>query len=482
MNRNVCRIAHHVKQILSRIKRIILMAIPYNRVPVTPGVNMASRINQELEKIQEALSTALSREGGKPNAMQAVLDMGLHDIINVGKLKVDELYIDGEKVVPGEGLCPVVDDIERRLGVLEVVTGEIVTALEGVEVNIESLNTQVNTIQNVINNLKSMAFVDDAPFTGSTYGRKGGEWSVVGSGTGGEDTEWHQYIEFEQVSTWVGEDDGWYYTMIHAGMLVDPNTGQERMYGKISNGNIPHTFVAANWIYAERGSFGSGDYVYGSLVIGIDDLPSDYDPENPLLCVSGSNICREASARLSTNPDGSIFANIQANNFYPPVEVWTPVRITFDFEEEGGDTPVGRRNYINTVFYGKDSSVEDGKIYTYLYATPSGDPDGDGDIVGTNIPGDIMLVMFVIVQDEATEEIILSDSYLILEGIIPLGYTFDTPKVSIPSIGMNNSLNVMVQYEDAPEIGRVFGMEVYRIPGMPALNEVIEIQIDDLGG
>lgn len=75
------------------------MSIKYDRVSVSPGVNVASRINQELQKIQEALERALDRLGESPNAMKSDLDMGLNDIINVKTLNTQELLIKGEDLL-----------------------------------------------------------------------------------------------------------------------------------------------------------------------------------------------------------------------------------------------------------------------------------------------------------------------------------------------------------------------------------------------
>lgn len=132
------------------------MSIKYDRVSVSPGVNVASRINQELQKIQEALERALDRLGDSPNAMESDLDMGLNSIINLKSLDVQELLINGEKPNFGGG------------------------GGEGIE---------------------------DAPEDGKLYGRKDGDWEEGVEEApkddklyGRKDGEWVEYQEGDSVT------------------------------------------------------------------------------------------------------------------------------------------------------------------------------------------------------------------------------------------------------------------------------------------
>lgn len=146
------------------------MSIKYDRVSVSPGVNVASRINQELQKIQEALERALDRLGDSPNAMESDLDMGLNDIINVNSIDIKKLLVDGKEPVfdggieeaPKDGklygrkdeewyevdnmevnidLSNIEDKLDSVVGLLEgsaTVNGQILAAVEDIKTAVES--------------------------------------------------------------------------------------------------------------------------------------------------------------------------------------------------------------------------------------------------------------------------------------------------------------------------------------------------------
>lgn len=141
------------------------MAIKYDRASVSPGVNVASRINQELQKIQEALERALDRLGESPNAMESDLDMGLNSIINLKSLDVQELLIDGEKIVPGsafsgdvlQGIYDAIEALQEELDNLEI----------DVEIDLTEIESRMDSILSVLQSLQ----VDTAQILSAIEGK-----------------------------------------------------------------------------------------------------------------------------------------------------------------------------------------------------------------------------------------------------------------------------------------------------------------------
>lgn len=74
------------------------MAVTYARTEVVNNASRWDAVNDEFAKIEAALVNALSRAGTAPNTMSSTLDMGDNDIINVGVISVDDLFIDGAQV------------------------------------------------------------------------------------------------------------------------------------------------------------------------------------------------------------------------------------------------------------------------------------------------------------------------------------------------------------------------------------------------
>lgn len=64
----------------------------------------ATTINNNNNKIEQALENTLSRDGSTPNNMQADIDMDSNDILNAGAIETESLYIDGRRVIPGDDL------------------------------------------------------------------------------------------------------------------------------------------------------------------------------------------------------------------------------------------------------------------------------------------------------------------------------------------------------------------------------------------
>src|SRR5690554_1954031 len=63
-------------------------------VTFLPGTNV-NNIDTNFERVRTALIEALGREGDLPNHMNADLDMNSNDLLNVKRLDVSELYVDG---------------------------------------------------------------------------------------------------------------------------------------------------------------------------------------------------------------------------------------------------------------------------------------------------------------------------------------------------------------------------------------------------
>src|SRR5690554_5666453 len=71
------------------------MAIEVNLRDIQSGFLSASAIDMNNTLIEQAFVKALNREGGDNNAMEADLDLGLNNIINVDNLSVNNIDIDG---------------------------------------------------------------------------------------------------------------------------------------------------------------------------------------------------------------------------------------------------------------------------------------------------------------------------------------------------------------------------------------------------
>lgn len=68
-------------------------------------------INQNSDRIEAALENTLSRDGTTPNQMNSDLDMNQNDILNVQKLYVTTLNLDGNNVVPAETQLVILDEV-----------------------------------------------------------------------------------------------------------------------------------------------------------------------------------------------------------------------------------------------------------------------------------------------------------------------------------------------------------------------------------
>ena len=68
---------------------------------VASGYQSTTTINSNTQNLRDAFDNTLSLDGSTPNAMQADLDMNSNDIINVDKLYLSGLYLDGLPVSPG---------------------------------------------------------------------------------------------------------------------------------------------------------------------------------------------------------------------------------------------------------------------------------------------------------------------------------------------------------------------------------------------
>ena len=68
---------------------------------VASGYQSTTTINSNTQNLRDAFDNTLSLDGSTPNAMLADFDMNSNDIINVDKLYLSGLYIDGQPVAPG---------------------------------------------------------------------------------------------------------------------------------------------------------------------------------------------------------------------------------------------------------------------------------------------------------------------------------------------------------------------------------------------
>jgi hypothetical protein len=68
---------------------------------VASGYQSTTTINSNTQNLRDAFDNTLSLDGSTPNAMQADFDMNSNDILNVDKLYLSGLYIDGQPVSAG---------------------------------------------------------------------------------------------------------------------------------------------------------------------------------------------------------------------------------------------------------------------------------------------------------------------------------------------------------------------------------------------
>lgn len=75
------------------------MAVDVNITSIGSGFNR-SVIDENFFAIQAALENALSRDGTLPNSMEADIDLDSNDLLNVGDINTQRLFVDGVEFVP----------------------------------------------------------------------------------------------------------------------------------------------------------------------------------------------------------------------------------------------------------------------------------------------------------------------------------------------------------------------------------------------
>lgn len=100
------------------------MAVDITLTDIGSGFNR-STINDNFAAIAEAFENSLGRQGTTPNSMNADLDMDSNDLLNVGDIQTNRIFVDGEEFVPAtvssvgdKGWSPsfaVVSDSARRV-------------------------------------------------------------------------------------------------------------------------------------------------------------------------------------------------------------------------------------------------------------------------------------------------------------------------------------------------------------------------------
>jgi len=66
---------------------------------LTAGHASADSLNTIFEDILDALDNTVSRDGSVPNQMEADLDLDSNDLLNVGNLNANKIYVDGIQVI-----------------------------------------------------------------------------------------------------------------------------------------------------------------------------------------------------------------------------------------------------------------------------------------------------------------------------------------------------------------------------------------------
>jgi hypothetical protein len=77
------------------------MAVDVNITSIGSGFNRTV-IDNNFIAIQNALQNALSRDGTLPNSMEADIDMDSNDLLNVGDINTERLFVNGEEFVAGD--------------------------------------------------------------------------------------------------------------------------------------------------------------------------------------------------------------------------------------------------------------------------------------------------------------------------------------------------------------------------------------------
>lgn len=66
---------------------------------VSSGYSSGATLNDNFERLNKQFENTVSLDGSVPNAMGGDLDLDSNNLLNVGRVEVDELYLVGEKVV-----------------------------------------------------------------------------------------------------------------------------------------------------------------------------------------------------------------------------------------------------------------------------------------------------------------------------------------------------------------------------------------------
>lgn len=126
------------------------MAVEVN---LLPAVNL-NNINTNFQRVKVALQDSVSRSGALPNQMNADLDLNSNDLLNVGKIDAEQIYMDGVPIVDLPALEDVVEIGPEIVAVASIATQVGVVSANAVAVmnvsnNIDNINTANANASNI---------------------------------------------------------------------------------------------------------------------------------------------------------------------------------------------------------------------------------------------------------------------------------------------------------------------------------------------
>jgi hypothetical protein len=130
------------------------LAIELNTLPS----NNIENINTNFERVEIALQDAVSRSGDTPNQMNADLDMNSGNVLNVGRIDSQEIYLDGVPIIDFPAIAQVLEISDEIITVAGI--DNQVVAVANNSGNINTVSTNMPTIVNVNNSLPAINRVD----------------------------------------------------------------------------------------------------------------------------------------------------------------------------------------------------------------------------------------------------------------------------------------------------------------------------------
>src|SRR5690606_779766 len=96
------------------------------------------------ERVEAAFQEVLGREGDTPNSMNADIDMDGNDVLNVGRIDVQEFYMDGQPIASIPAFEEIVA-IAPNIVTVASISNEIINVSNNI-VSIDLVGSNINDV------------------------------------------------------------------------------------------------------------------------------------------------------------------------------------------------------------------------------------------------------------------------------------------------------------------------------------------------